>query len=118
MLTKTKSLVPKLTEIQEFLLRKRVDIGLITETLLKENISNSISYIDGYNIHRKDRLNKQHDGVYMYLRDDIMYEVRQHLNCCQYHEIVLAKAQPKTINSRLFMFDCYRSLPPTGADFN
>ena len=55
----TMSLVPKLVETQEFLLRKRVDICLITETWLNDNISDSIAHIDGHNLHRKYRLYNQ-----------------------------------------------------------
>ena len=97
MLSNTMSLVPKLAEIQEFLLRKRVDIGLITETWLNDNISDSIVHIDGYNLHRKDRLVKQHGGVCIYLRDGIMFEIPENLNCCQDHEIYWLKLIPKRL---------------------
>ena len=97
MLSNTMSLVPKLVEIQEFLLRKRVDIGLITETWLNDNISDSFAHIDGYNLHQKDRLIKQHGGVCIYLRDGIMYEVPENLNCCQDHEIFWLKLNPKRL---------------------
>ena len=97
MLSNTMSLAPKLVEIQEFLLRKRVDIGLITETWLNDNISDSFAHIDGYNLHRKDRLIKQHGGVCIYLRDGIMYEVPENLNCCQDHEIFWLKLNPKRL---------------------
>jgi hypothetical protein len=63
MLSNTISLVPKLVEIQMFLLRKRFDIDLITETKLNDNISDSIAHFDGYNLHPKDRLIKQYGGV-------------------------------------------------------
>ena len=74
------SLLPKLVEIHEFLLRKRVDIGLITETwlnfgLITEtwlNINDSIAHIDGYNLHRKDRLTKQHGEVCIYTSETIL----------------------------------------------
>ena len=79
------------------MLRKRVDIGLITETWLNDNISDSIVHIDGYNLHRKDRLVKQHGGVCIYLRDGIMFEIPENLNCCQDHEIYWLKLIPKRL---------------------
>ena len=65
------SLVPKLIEVQEFLLRNNVDIGFITETWLKDVISDTIVSIAGHKIYRRDRLVEQHGGVCIYVRDCI-----------------------------------------------
>ena len=56
------SLVPKVLEVEELLLRNNVDIGFITETWLKDEISDSVVEIQGYKIVRRDRSTHQHGG--------------------------------------------------------
>ena len=50
LLANTISLVPRFLEVEEFLSRKSVDIGFITETWLKDEIGDSVVEIQGYNI--------------------------------------------------------------------
>lgn len=68
MLSNTMSLVPKLAEVEEFILRNRVDIAFITETWLKDTICDSVVDIPGFSIFRKDREVLQHGGVCIYLK--------------------------------------------------
>ena len=42
------SLVPKLPEVNEFIIRENVDFGVITETWLRESIPDSVVSIAGY----------------------------------------------------------------------
>ena len=53
MVANTMSLVPKITEIQEFVTRKDVSLAFITETWLRESIADSVVDIPGYIILRK-----------------------------------------------------------------
>ena len=84
MLSNPMSLSPKLSEVQELLLRQNVQIGCIVESWLKEHISDSVVNIEGYNIMRKDRSSLDHGGVC----EDIKYELAETLTCCIDHEII------------------------------
>ena len=53
MLSNPMSLQPKLSEVEEFLLRKNIQIGCIVESWLKPRISDTVVNIEGYNIVRK-----------------------------------------------------------------
>ena len=82
MLANTISLVPKLLEVEEFLSRNSVDIGFITETWLKDGISDSVVEIQGYKIVRRDRLAYQHGGVCVYIKNGINFEIPDMPQCC------------------------------------
>ena len=88
------SLVPKLVEVHEFILRNRVDIGFITETWLRDTICDSVVDIPGYKVFRKDRKILQHGGVCIYLKDGISYKILEDLRCCDEHEIIWLKLRP------------------------
>ena len=94
MLSNTMSLVPKLVEVHEFILRNRVDIGFITETWLRDTICDSVVDIPGYKVFRKDRKILQHGGVCIYLKDGISYKILEDLRCCDEHEIIWLKLRP------------------------
>lgn len=57
-------------------------------------ICDSIVNIQGYKIHRKDRLVQQHGGVCIYLKDGIKYEVPGNLQYCNDHEVRWLKLYP------------------------
>ena len=82
MLANTMSLVPKLDEVQEFLLRLNVQVGCIVESWLKQHINDSVVNIEGYNIVRKDRSSREHGGVCIYIQDHINFEISEKLQCC------------------------------------
>ena len=69
------SLVPKVLEVEDFLLRNNVDIGIITETWLKDEISDSAVEIQGYKIVRRHCLTHQHGGVCVYIKNGIKFEI-------------------------------------------
>ena len=91
MLSNPMSLSPKLSEVQELLLRQNVQIGCIVESWLKDHISDSVVNIEGYNIVRKDRSSLDHGGVCVYIKEDIKYEIAETLTCCIDHEFIWVK---------------------------
>ena len=56
------SLVPKIVEVQEFVLRNQIDIAIITETWLKGTICDSVVKIPRFTIFRKDGEVLEHGG--------------------------------------------------------
>ena len=94
MLSNPMSLVPKLSEVQELLLREKVEIGCIVESWLKHHISDSVLNIEGYNLVRKDCLSRDHGGVCIYIKEDIKYQLVENLTCCDDHEIIWVKLKP------------------------
>ncbi|CAB4029535.1 Hypothetical predicted protein, partial [Paramuricea clavata] len=98
MLSNVMSLTPKLDEVSEFLLRKKIDIGFITESWLKDRINDSIVKISGFNLIRKDRSSHEHGGVCIYLKDQIKYTIPENLQCCREHEVLWLKIHLNVIH--------------------
>ena len=94
MLANTMSLVPKLDEVQELLLRLNVQVGCIVESWLKQHINDSVVNTDGYNIVWKDRSSHEHGGICIYIQDHIKFETPENLQCCNNHEIIWLKLNP------------------------
>ena len=94
MLANTMSLVPKLDETQELLLRLNAKVGCIVESWLKQHINDSVVNFDGYNIVRKDRSSYGHGGVCVYIQDHIKFDTPENLQCCNGHEIIWLKLNP------------------------
>ena len=70
-------------------------MAFITETWLKESISESIVNIKGFTILRKDRITNNHGRVCVYVKDDnIKYRVLDELSCCHDHEILWLHLRP------------------------
>ena len=82
------SLVPKIDEVQEFVLRNNINLAFITETWLKESVSNSVVNIPGYEIKRRDRVTNNHGGVCLYIKDNIKYRPLENLSCYKDYEIL------------------------------
>ena len=70
MLTNVMSLVPKLTEVQEFMNRNKIDLAFITETWLRGLIADSVVNSPEYTILRRDRATDSHGGVCLYIKND------------------------------------------------
>ena len=94
MLANTMSLVPKLSEVEELILREKIQVCCITETWLKDHISDTVVNIEGYNITRNDRSSHEHGGVCVYVKEDVKYEIPEKLRCCNDHEIIWLKLDP------------------------
>lgn len=116
MLSNTMSLVPKLDEVQEFLLKNNVDIGFITETWLKDRIFDSVVNIQGYTIYRKDRSIQEHGGVCIYIKDHIKHEIPNNLQCCDEHEIFWIKLHPTRRPRRFSCIIAAVVYPPPASD--
>ena len=95
MLVNVMSLVPKMDEVQEFIHRNKICLAFITETWLKESISEGVVNIPGFTIIRRDKVVNTHGSVCFYIKDCyIKYKVLQELMCCQDHEIVWLHMRP------------------------
>ena len=96
MISNVMSLVPKMTEVSEFILRNQVSLAFITETWLKSSVCDSVIDIPGYSILRKDRSNESHGGICLYLKD-ANYNRLDDLSCCNDHEVLWVKLRPKRL---------------------
>ena len=65
------SLVPKVDELREFLLRYEISLAFITETWLKGLIQDSVVTIPGYTTFRRDREKDNHGGVCAYINHNV-----------------------------------------------
>ena len=83
------SLVPKLDEVQQLLLRLNVQVECIVESWLKQHIIDSLVNIDRYNI--------EHGGACIYIQDHIKFETPESLQCCNDHEIIRLKLNPPIV---------------------
>jgi len=89
MLSNVMSLVPKVDEVREFISRNSVEVAFITETWLKESVSDTVVNIPGFSLIRKDRKSDAHGGVCTYIKEsNIKYKQIDDLNCCEEHEIL------------------------------
>lgn len=66
------SVSPKLLLLQHTLLKEKIDILLIVETFLKPKHNFKLN---GYSIHRNDRLNQPHGGVAIAVRDGLSHKI-------------------------------------------
>ena len=91
MVSNVMSLVPKMTEVSEFILRNQVILAFIfiTESWLKPSVCDSVIDILGYSVLRKDRACESHGGICLYLKDT-NYKRLDELSCCQDHEVLLS----------------------------
>ena len=71
------SLVPKIDEVQEVVRSGNYQFISLVETWLQNHIHDHVHVIDieGYNLIRRDRINGQHGGVRMYIKDSIRFEL-------------------------------------------
>ena len=96
MVSNVMSLVPKMTEVSEFILRNKVSLALITETWLKSSVCDSVIDIPGYTVLRKDRSYESHGGICLYLKN-ASYKRLDDLSCCNDHEVLWVKLRPKRL---------------------
>ena len=98
MVSNVMSLVPKLVEVQEFLLRTQVDLAFITETWLKTTIANTVVDIPGYSIIRRNRMSNDHGGVCLYIKENgSRFKQLQELSCCDDHEVLWVQLRPNRL---------------------
>lgn len=81
------SLTPKITEVQEFIDRNKVNLALVTETWLKSAVEDTFVDIPGFSIVRRDRASNAHGGVCLHIKDDYFrFKKLKELTCCKDHE--------------------------------
>lgn len=69
------SLATKIDEVAVFLDKERSDLVFITETWLRDSITDDHVSISGYQLFRKDRRTKTHGGVCLYVKNSIQCKV-------------------------------------------
>jgi hypothetical protein len=74
-LSNVMSLSPKIDEVRLVIKKTGVDIAVFTETWLKHVIPDTVVHIPGYNIIRKDRVERTHGGVCVYVQNQIKVEI-------------------------------------------
>ena len=88
MVTNVMSVVPKMSEVCEFVLRNKVSLAFITETWLQSSITLSIIDIPGYSVLRRDRSSDRHGGVCLNINAEIRYKRVDALSCRPDHEVI------------------------------
>jgi hypothetical protein len=84
LLTNVMSLVPKVEELREFILRYEISLAFITETWLKGLIQDSVVTIPGYTTFRKGREKDNQGWVCAYINHNVgSYSQLNDLNCCE-----------------------------------
>ena len=79
MISNVMSLVPKIDELREVIHNSDVEIACITETWLRDHIDDNVVNVSGFRLVRLDRINSQHGGVCMYVRNNIQCNIVQDL---------------------------------------
>ena len=88
MVTNVMSIVPKMSEVCEFVLCNNVSLAFITETWFQSSIAFSVIDIPGYSVLRRDRSSDHHGGVCLYINAVIRYKRLDDLSCCSDHEVL------------------------------
>ena len=83
MVANVMSLVPKITEMQEFIQRKKISLAFVVEMWPKSAVEDTVVDIPGFSILRRDRTSNAHGGV-CYFR----FKKLEELSCCKDHEIL------------------------------
>ena len=63
------SLVPKVDEVREFIFRRNINIAFITETWLKETVTDGVVDIHDFAVLCRDRKRESHGGVCAYTKE-------------------------------------------------
>ena len=96
LLSNTMSLTPKIDEVAFAIKQNQCDIAAITETWLKESIPDVSVNIEGYQLFRKDRKNKEHGGVCLYVINHIQCKILAYPYNGDY-EVLWALLRPKRL---------------------
>ena len=117
MLANVMSLVPKIDEVTEFIVRNKINLSLITETWLKESVPDSVIDISGFTLLRRDRLSQIHGGVCAYIKEThYKYKRLDDLNCCDDHECLWIYLRPTRLPRGLTCIITSVIYHPPGAD--
>ena len=101
MVSNMMSLVPKMCEVNEFILRNQVNYAFITETWLRSSVVDSVIDIQGFSVLRRDRQSDHHGGICLYVKD-ASYKKLDELSCCPEHEILWVQLRPRRLPRGFF----------------
>ena len=90
------SIVSKIDEIFYSLNSQNIDIALFTETWLKNTIPNEVINIVGYHLYRRDRINRMHGGVCMFIKESIISQELTELQSDE-HEVLWLNVRPRRL---------------------
>ena len=91
-------IVVKYDEVREFIIRNEIDLALITETWLKESVSDTVVDIPEFTLLRTDRKPENHRGVCAYINASrYKYKLLSNLNCCDDHECLWIHLRPNRL---------------------
>ena len=91
------SLSPKIVEIRLYVQDHVPDIMCFTETWLKDTVENSVIHIRNYTLVRKDRINAQHGGVCLYIKDTVPFTVLREYERDTSIEVLWCKSCPRRL---------------------
>ncbi|CAB4005807.1 Hypothetical predicted protein, partial [Paramuricea clavata] len=96
LLSNTISLAPKIDEIAYTIKTVDADFALFTETWLRDTVPDISINIKHYQHYRRDRANRLHGGVCMYVKDSIHCKILADINHSD-HEVLWANLRPKRL---------------------
>ena len=67
------SLAPKVDEVREVVQQENYDLVCLVETWLQDHIDDNVVHVPGYNLIRRDRSERIHGGVCIYVKDTIQF---------------------------------------------
>ena len=74
------SLAPKIDELRHVLQNANLDCVCITESWLRSHIHDNVVALKGFNIIRRDRVESEHGGVCVYVKDTIKFTILDNLH--------------------------------------
>lgn len=96
-LSNVMSLAPKIDEVGVFLSEHNLDVFCVTETWLKDSISDNVINVNNYSIARKDRSLAQHGGVCIYIKNSINYTILREYEDPNSAEVLWVKLTPNRL---------------------
>ena len=80
------------------MINNEINLSFITETWLKDTITDSVVNIPGFTIIRKDRFVNSHGGICIYIREgDTKFKSLSEISCCPEHKILRLHIKPKRL---------------------
>ena len=114
-LSNVMSLAPKIDEIRPYVININAEIAVFTETWLKSSILDSVIDIPGYRIIRKDRTERIHGGVCIYIKNQMKCCILPELETSQF-EVLWIKLQPRRLPRGLSSIVLGAIYHPPGSD--
>ena len=96
LLSNCMSITPKIDEISFVLHNQDIEIAFFSETWLKQSVPDSCINIENYRVFRRDRENRLHGGVCIYVKDSIDTNVLTELHNSE-HEVLSLVLRPKRL---------------------